>query len=78
MSNDIEHDLVEYEVTIAREIAGQWRKVGERLEMHPTAAKYYLAPLGRGLVRAKDKAAAAQAPTNAPQKTAPKLSKKQD
>lgn len=40
---------VEYEVTCAREIAGQFRKVGDRIHMTPLEAKYYLPPHGSGL-----------------------------
>lgn len=47
--SDTKTTLVEYEVTHARDILGLHRKVGEKIEMHPTQAKYYLAPLGFGL-----------------------------
>ncbi len=39
----------EYEVTIAREIAGSHRSKGDRVTMWPEQAKYYLAPNGAGL-----------------------------
>lgn len=38
-----------YEVTLAREIAGAWRALGETLTLCPAQARYYLPPLGRGL-----------------------------
>ena len=41
--------LKDYEVTEARFIGGQHRKVGEPVQMTERAAKYYLAPYGTGL-----------------------------
>lgn len=41
--------LKDYEVTEARFIGGQHRKVGEPVQMTERAAKYYVAPYGTGL-----------------------------
>jgi hypothetical protein len=41
--------LKDYEVTAARFIGGQHRKVGEPVQMTERAAKYYVAPYGSGL-----------------------------
>ena len=41
--------LKNYEVTEARFIAGQHRKVGDTVQMTERAAKYYVAPYGTGL-----------------------------
>ena len=41
--------LKNYEVTEARFIAGQHRKVGDPVQMAERAAKYYVAPYGTGL-----------------------------
>lgn len=43
------HPRLTYEVTEAREMFGQWRKVGETLELTKGQAKYYTAPNGAGL-----------------------------
>ncbi|MEZ5723268.1 MAG: hypothetical protein R3D59_18220 [Paracoccaceae bacterium] len=40
---------VDYEVTHARPIAGQWREVGATVALDPAAAKYFLPPYGFGL-----------------------------
>ena len=39
----------QYEVTIAREIDGQYRSLGDIITMTPAQAKYYLPPHGDGL-----------------------------
>lgn len=41
--------LAEYKVTRAREIFGQFRNVGDVLELTEPQAKYYVAPYGEGL-----------------------------
>lgn len=41
--------LKDYEVTEARFIGGQHRKVGEPVQITERAAKYYVAPYGTGL-----------------------------
>jgi len=41
--------LKDYEVTEARFIGGQHRKVGEPVQMTERAAKYYMEPHGVGL-----------------------------
>ncbi|WP_407496905.1 hypothetical protein [Pseudooceanicola sp. MF1-13] len=41
--------LKNYEVTEARFIGGQHRKVGDPVQMTERAAKYYVAPYGTGL-----------------------------
>ena len=40
---------MDYEVTIAREIDGRYRSLGEIITMTPAQAKYYLPSHGAGL-----------------------------
>lgn len=49
--------LKRYRVTEARFILGQWRKPDEILNLMPQQAKYYLPPMGSGLVVEKPQAA---------------------
>ncbi len=62
-----------YEVTTARRIGGRWCNPGERIDLTPRAAKYYLPPLGSGLVEvsAEDPAPAVVADVEAAHDTAP-------
>lgn len=47
--NDKQTAPADYEVVQSREIGGRWRDAGERLQMLPLQAKYYLPPHGTGL-----------------------------
>jgi len=65
--------LNDYEVTEARFIGGQHRKVGEPVQMTERAAKYYVAPYGTGLKPAAP--LRAQTATQAENKPAGKVAK---
>ncbi len=60
----------QYEVTIAREIDGQYRAVGDIIAMTPAQAKYYLPPHGDGLKPVAAKPATKGKRSAAVQKTA--------
>ena len=63
MSDENTTAAVDYEVTQAREILGQMRKIGERVSLHTAQAKYYLSPLGSGLKPVAAKGAKPDAPS---------------
>jgi hypothetical protein len=69
------NELIDYEVTQARFIAGQHRKIGDPVRMTERAAKYYIAPYGSGLklaapARAQPAAKADATPAQKQAKTA--------
>ena len=69
--------LKDYEVTAARFIGGQHRKVGEPVQMTERAAKYYLAPYGTGLKAVAPVAPVADKPVEKqPAKTKPAVDAK--
>lgn len=49
---DKENTTADYEVTQAREVAGQYRQVGDTVALTKRQAQYYLPPHGAGLVLA--------------------------